>query len=134
LVEAHPKLRPVDTNTDGIFIAGCAVGPRDIPESVAHGSAAAAKVLDLLSQDTITTEPLTATIDASRCTGCALCTQICPFKAIDLVSLNGKSVAVVNESLCKGCGLCVAACRSSAPSLRGFTDAQILSEVLALCP
>lgn len=134
MVEAHPKLRPVETNTDGVYVAGACVGPRDIPESVAQGSAAAAKVVGLLSQDTITTEPLTATIDASRCTGCLLCTQICPFKAIDMVPTNGKSVAVVNEGLCKGCGLCVAGCRSSAPSLKGYTDAQILSEVLALCP
>lgn len=134
MVEAHPKLRPVETNTDGVFLAGACVGPRDIPESVAHGSAAAAKVVGLLSQDTITSEPLTAAIDASRCTGCRLCAQICPFKAIDMVSMNGGSIAVVNEGLCKGCGLCVAACRSSAPSLKGFTDAQLLSEVLALCP
>ncbi len=134
MVEAHPKLRPVETNTDGIFVAGACVGPRDIPESVAHGSAAAAKVAGLLSQDTITTEPLTAAIDASRCMGCKLCAQICPFKAIDIVPMVGKEIAVVNEGLCKGCGLCVAACRSSAPGLKGFTDAQILSEVTALCP
>ncbi|MBI4333501.1 MAG: CoB--CoM heterodisulfide reductase iron-sulfur subunit A family protein [Chloroflexi bacterium] len=133
MVEAHPKLRPVETNTDGVFLAGACVGPRDIPESVAHGSAAAAKVVGLLSQDTITTEPLTATIEASRCTGCMLCAQICPFKAIEMVPMGGKSVAVVNESLCKGCGLCVAACRSTAPSLKGYTDSQILSEVKALC-
>ncbi len=133
MVEAHPKLRPVEANTDGVFLAGACVGPRDIPESVAHGSAAAAKVVGLLSQDTITTEPLTAIIDAARCTGCLLCSQICPFKAIDMVSMNGGGIAVVNEGLCKGCGLCVAACRSSAPSLRGSTDAQILSEVMALC-
>ncbi|MDP2719967.1 MAG: CoB--CoM heterodisulfide reductase iron-sulfur subunit A family protein [Dehalococcoidia bacterium] len=134
MVEAHPKLRPVETNTDGILVAGACVGPRDIPDSVAHGGAAAAKVIGLLSQDTLTTEPLTAAIDASRCTGCLLCSQICPFQAIDMVPANGKSIAVVNEGLCKGCGLCVAACRSTAPSLKGYTDAQILSEVLALCP
>ncbi|MBI2934910.1 MAG: CoB--CoM heterodisulfide reductase iron-sulfur subunit A family protein [Chloroflexi bacterium] len=134
MVEAHPKLRPVETNTDGIFVAGACVGPRDIPESVAHGGAAGAKVIGLLSQDTITTEPLTATIDASRCSGCLLCVQVCPFKAIDMVPMGGKDIAVVNEGLCKGCGLCVAACRSTAPSLRGFTDAQILSEITALCP
>ena len=133
LVEAHPKLRPVETQTDGIFLAGACVGPRDIPDSVAQGGAAAAKVVALFSRDRITTDPMTALVDSSKCIGCLLCTQICPFKAIDMETLrNGRAVAVVNEGLCKGCGLCAAACRPKAVDLRGFTNQQLFAEVAAL--
>lgn len=132
-VEAHPKLRPVETQSDGLFLAGTCVGPRDIPDCVAQGSAAAAKVAALFSQDMLITDPMTAIVDAMRCTGCLLCTEVCPFSAIDSqVTREKRTVAVVNESLCKGCGLCVAACRPGAVSLRGFTHQQLLAEVAAL--
>ena len=129
-IEAHPKLRPVETMSDGIFVAGACVGPRDIPESVASGSAAAAKVAALFSQDFLITDPMVAAVDQVKCSGCLMCTKVCPFKAIDTKVLrDGRTVAVVNESLCKGCGLCVATCRFGAANLRGFTQQQLLAEL-----
>jgi heterodisulfide reductase subunit A len=132
-IEAHPKLRPVETNTDGILLAGSCIGPKDIPESVAQGSGAAAKVAALFSQDVITTDPLVAIIDPMKCGGCLLCTKVCPFKAIDTqVTRDGRTIAVINEALCKGCGLCVATCRFGAANLRGFTQQQLLAQVTSL--
>ena len=132
-IEAHPKLRPVETHTDGIYLAGTCVGPRDIPESVAQGSAAAAKVTALFSQDFLTTDPMVSTVDAMKCTGCLVCKTICPFSAIDTQVLkDGRTVSVVNESLCKGCGVCAAACFCGAANLRGFTQEQLLAEVNSL--
>ena len=133
LIEAHPKLRPVETQTDGIFVAGTCVGPRDIPECVAHGGAAAAKAVVLLSQDSLTTDPLTALVDPMKCVGCFACKEVCPFNAIEeQITRDGRTISSVNESLCKGCGLCVVACRPGAINLRGFTNQQLLSEVLTL--
>ncbi len=133
LIEAHPKLRPVETQTDGIFIAGACVGPRDIPDSVAHGSAAAAKAVALLSQDSLTTDPLTSFVDPMKCVGCFACREVCPFNAIEeQVTRDGRIISSINETMCKGCGLCVVACRPGAINLRGFTNQQLLSEVLTL--
>jgi heterodisulfide reductase subunit A len=133
MVEAHPKLRPVETQTDGIYLAGACIGPRDIPETVAQGSAAAAKVVALFSQDTITTDPMTAVVDPVKCVGCLVCVEVCPFNAPEAqLARDGRTVSVINEGLCKGCGLCVAACRPGAVNLRGFTDQQLLAEVAAL--
>jgi len=133
LVQAHPKLRPVETAMDGIFIAGCAIAPTDIPETVAEGSAAASNVLTLFSQDAIDAEPMTSVVDVTKCTGCLLCQQVCPFQAVETETLrDGRTVSSINESVCKGCGICVAACRPGAIKLRGFSDQQILAEVMAL--
>ena len=133
LIEAHPKLRPVETQTDGIFVAGAAVGPRDIPECVAHGSAAAVKAVALLSQDSLTTDPLISVVDPMKCVGCFACKEVCPFNAIEeQVTRDGRTISSINESVCKGCGLCVVACRPGAINLRGFTNQQLLSEVLTL--
>ncbi len=133
LVQAHPKLRPVETAMDGIFIAGCAIAPTDVPESVAQGGAAAEYVLRLFSQESIEADPMTSIVDIARCTGCLLCQQVCPFQAIEVETLrDGRTVASINESLCKGCGICVAACRPGAIKLRGFSDQQIMAEVMAL--
>lgn len=132
LTEAHPKLRPVETQTAGIFIAGACVGPRDVPDCVAQGSAAAVKVVALLSQDVLLTDPSTAVVDSLKCVGCLMCQAVCPFNAVETqLARDQRTIAVVNESLCKGCGLCVAACRSSAMNLRGFTTQQVMAEVVS---
>jgi heterodisulfide reductase subunit A2 len=133
IVEAHPKLRPLESNTDGIYLAGMVSGPRDIPETVAQGSGAAAKVLGLLSKDSLVTEPMISSVNAARCAGCFTCQQVCPYNAIGEEALrNGRVVAKTNESLCKGCGSCVVACRPGAMNLKGFTDQQIFAEIMAL--
>ena len=131
--EAHPKLQPVETNSDGIFLAGCTTGPKDIPASVAQASAAAAKVAGILSKDTLVANPMVAEVDERECVACQLCVTVCPYKAIEMTSTHrGKPVAHVNPTLCKGCGLCVNACRGGAIDLKGFTDQQLVGQVAAL--
>jgi heterodisulfide reductase subunit A2 len=127
--ESHPKLRPVETNTSGIYLAGACQSPKDIPASVAQGSAAAAKVLALFSKDKLATDPIVARVDQSRCVGCNKCIMVCPFSAIEEVDIRGKNVAQVIESVCKGCGLCEATCPIDAISLSFFTDEMILQEL-----
>jgi heterodisulfide reductase subunit A len=129
-MEAHPKLRPVATNTDGIFLAGCCQGPKDIPDTVAQASAAAAEVMSLASQGEIEIEPITAWIEPDLCSGCKLCIEICPYSAIDF--LEAKGISVVNEALCKGCGACTAICPSKAARQNHFTQHQVLAEVEGL--
>jgi heterodisulfide reductase subunit A len=131
-LEAHPKLRPVDSNTDGIYLAGACQGPRDIPDTVAHAGAAASQALGLLSQDFVEVVPTVAEVRTMHCVGCGLCVDVCPYSAPSLVENRGRMVAEINEALCKGCGLCVAGCRGKAISLRGFTDTQILTQLEAL--
>lgn len=133
-VESHPKLRPVDTNTAGVFLAGACQGPKDIPASVAQGSAAASKVLSLFSKDLLESDPVTASVNQSACVGCLKCVRTCPFSAIMEDRLrDGRRVAKVIETVCAGCGVCTATCPCGAIQLRHFTDTQILSEVNALC-
>ncbi|MBI4216271.1 MAG: CoB--CoM heterodisulfide reductase iron-sulfur subunit A family protein [Chloroflexi bacterium] len=133
LMEAHPKLRPVETQTDGIFVAGMAVGPKDVPAAVAHGSAAAVKAVGILSQEKLTTDPGTALVDAAKCVSCFLCEEVCPFNAVERETLRDKRVvARINESLCKGCGLCVSCCRPGAINLKGSTNQQLMAELMAL--
>ncbi|PIU67751.1 MAG: disulfide reductase, partial [Armatimonadetes bacterium CG07_land_8_20_14_0_80_40_9] len=131
--EAHPKLRPVETLTDGIYLAGVCQGVKDIPDAVAQGSAAAAKVCGLFSSDELITDPLTSVVDKDLCVGCCACISACPFNAIEEEVLEERTgeriVAKVNETLCKGCGVCVATCPSKAVSLKGWTDEQVLREV-----
>jgi heterodisulfide reductase subunit A len=135
--EAHPKLRPVDTATGGIFLAGCCQAPKDIPESVAQGSAAAAKVLGLLSKDEITREPTIAVVDQTICTGCWNCVTVCPFGAPEksevTLTIDGKkltrAVSHISESKCEGCGLCVASCPGDVIDQRGFSDDQVYAEL-----
>jgi heterodisulfide reductase subunit A len=142
--EAHPKLKPVETNTAGIFLAGACQAPRDIPESVAMASGAAVKVAALFSQDELTREPLIAVVNRqaapvySICVGCGLCVSTCPYQAIsleDIKNRNGevmKTVASVNPGLCQGCGTCVAFCRTKAIDIQGYTHDQVYTEVMAL--
>ena len=126
--EAHPKLRPVSTNTDGIFLAGCCQSPKDIPDTVAQASAAAARALVLLSQGTVEVDPTTAQVVEERCSGCGECVVVCPYGAIELI--EGK--ARVNEALCKGCGTCAAACLAKAIFAQHFTDEELVAQVLAI--
>jgi heterodisulfide reductase subunit A len=121
LKEAHPKLRPVESLTAGIFLAGAGQGPKDIPEAVSQGSAAAAKAAALLSQKKLTHSPEVVTIDETVCGGCGICVSMCPYSAL---SLNGAGVAEVNEVLCEGCGTCVSACPTGAAQLRNMTAKQ----------
>jgi len=126
-LERHPKLAPVSTFTDGIFIAGACQGPKDIPDSVAQAGAAAAEALALVDKGFVELEPNTSSIQEEICSGCKTCIAMCPFSA---VSYDGeKAVAVINEALCKGCGTCVAACPSGAAQQRLFTDEQIYQEI-----
>jgi heterodisulfide reductase subunit A len=126
-MEAHPKLRPVSTHVDGIFLAGCCQGPKDIPDTVAQASAAAAEVIAMASKGEIEVEPTTAWIDPELCAGCKLCIEICSYSAIDF--LDGKGISMVNEALCKGCGACTAICPNKAARQNHFTQHQVLSEV-----
>jgi heterodisulfide reductase subunit A len=125
--ERHPKLAPVSTFTDGIFLAGTCQGPKDIPDSVAQAGAAAAEALALIDRGSVELEPSTAFIDPASCSGCRTCVGLCPFGAISFD--DELKVAAVNDVLCKGCGTCVAACPSGAAQQHLFTDAQILSEI-----
>jgi heterodisulfide reductase subunit A len=144
LSEAHPKLRPVEMNTAGIFVAGACQAPKDIPETVAQASAAAAKVLGLFSKDELSREPVVAVVnrcappDFSTCIGCFLCETACPYQAIEHEEIKGrdggvlKTVARVNQGVCQGCGTCVALCRSKSIDLQGFTNEQVFSEIVIL--
>ncbi|MBM3707466.1 MAG: 4Fe-4S dicluster domain-containing protein, partial [Actinobacteria bacterium] len=105
--------------------------PKDIPDSVAQGSATASKVLALMSKDKLLTDPIVAKVDQIRCIGCNKCIMVCPFKAIEELSLKDRNVVQVIESVCKGCGLCEATCPIDAISLSGFTDEMILEELNA---
>ena len=132
-MESHPKLRPVETNTAGVYLAGACQGPKDIPASVAQGSAAAAKVLALFAKDKLENDPMISSVDIKRCVGCGKCVQVCPFGAIKEVDFRGEPKAEVIETVCQGCGLCTATCPQGAIQLSHFTDNQILAEVNALC-
>ncbi len=126
-LERHPKLAPVNTFTDGIFIAGACQGPRDIPDTVAQAGAAAAEALALIDTGEIELEPNTAFIREEDCSGCKSCSPLCPYKAISF--LEDKKKAQINEALCKGCGTCVAACPSGSILQNLFEDEQIFSEI-----
>jgi heterodisulfide reductase subunit A len=126
-LERHPKLEPVSTMTDGIFLAGCCQGPKDIPDTVAQASAAAAEVLAIVSKGRVEIEAATAVIDERICSGCQACKLVCPYSAIDYDEEKG--VCRVNEALCKACGACIAACFSHAVSLDHYTNEQIVAEM-----
>ncbi|MBR3751063.1 MAG: CoB--CoM heterodisulfide reductase iron-sulfur subunit A family protein [Clostridia bacterium] len=141
ITEAHPKLRPVESPTAGIFLSGVCQGPKDIPETVAQAGAAAVKVLGLLSKDKLVTNPCVSQSNELLCNGCSMCQNVCPYGAIGyedkLINDHGiretRRVAVVNEALCQGCGACTVTCPSGAMDLKGFTNKQIMAEVDAIC-
>jgi heterodisulfide reductase subunit A len=136
--EGHPKLAPVETVTSGVFLTGACQAPKDIPDTVATASAASAKALGLFSREVLIADPVVATVDPSLCSGCLACVEVCPFNAIeetewrDPATRQSRTVAHVIESLCHGCGNCTVVCRAGAPDLAGFSQEQILSEVLVL--
>jgi heterodisulfide reductase subunit A len=125
-LEKHPKLAPVETATEGIYVAGACQSPKDIPDSVAQAGGAAAAALSLLDQGTIALDPSVATVNLLRCAGCGLCVKACPYSAIELK----ESVASVNNYLCKGCGTCASTCRDKAITLIHFDDQQIVNEMI----
>ena len=136
--EYHPKLKPVETITGGIFLAGTCVGPMDIPESVSMGSAAASKVQALFSSDMMAREPITAKVNDLTCNACWDCVVACPYTAIEKSEIKDRQgntvkwLAKVNDGLCAGCGVCVAACRSKTIDLGGYTDDQVYAALNAM--
>ena len=130
LIEKHPKLDPVATMTEGIFIAGCVQGPKDIPTSVAQGAAASARILGRIQQGEIALEPVRASVTEAKCSGCRICNDLCPFSAI--IFHEDRMVSEINPALCQGCGTCVAACPAGAITGTGFSNEQILSQIEGL--
>ncbi|MBA7669705.1 Ferredoxin-type protein NapF [subsurface metagenome] len=126
-LEKHPKLDPVATMSDGIFVAGCCQSPKDIPQSVVQASAAAARALAMISLGKIEIEAATSVIDETKCAGCKTCLELCPYNAISFD--EEKNVSLINEALCKGCGTCASACPSGAITARHFNDEQIMAEI-----
>ncbi|MCQ2427432.1 MAG: CoB--CoM heterodisulfide reductase iron-sulfur subunit A family protein [Clostridia bacterium] len=140
--EAHPKLRPVESPTAGIFLSGVCQGPKDIPETVAQATACAGKVIGLLVKDKLTCNPCVAHSDELMCNGCSSCEKVCPYGAITYEekgfrqpdrTTKMRRVAIVNEAVCQGCGACTVACPSGAMDLKGFANKQIMAEVDAIC-
>ncbi|MBQ4256665.1 MAG: CoB--CoM heterodisulfide reductase iron-sulfur subunit A family protein, partial [Oscillospiraceae bacterium] len=140
--EAHPKLRPVESPTAGVFLSGVAQGPKDIPETVTQASAAAAKVIGILVKDQLTGNPCVAHSDELMCNGCSACEKVCPYGAITYSDKEFRQpdrtvairrVASVNPAVCQGCGACTVACPSGAMDLKGFSNQQIMAEVDAIC-
>ncbi len=127
-LEAHPKLKPVDTHTEGVFLAGCCQGPKDIPDSVAQGSAAAARAAIPMSKGEVEVEPIVAYVNEELCIGCRLCERTCDFGAVTIENRKAK----VNPALCKGCGACAGACPTGAMQVRHFKDEQIFAMIEAL--
>ncbi|MHA1448901.1 MAG: 4Fe-4S binding protein, partial [Candidatus Hodarchaeales archaeon] len=123
LKEAHPKLRPVESLTAGVFLAGAVQGPKDIPETVAQASGAASKAGTILAAPVLYHEPTTAIVDDARCTGCEICVSLCPYAAI--VKNKTTGIAEVNRALCEGCGICAAGCPTGAVTLINMTEEQI---------
>jgi len=129
-LERHPKLDPVGTMSDGIYIAGTCQSPKDIPDTVAQAQGAASRILALIGKGEVLIDPIRADINADSCSGCRMCNSLCPYQAI---TFNVEDrVSEVNQTLCKGCGTCVAACPASAITGSGFTDEQILAELEAV--
>jgi heterodisulfide reductase subunit A len=132
-MERHAKLGPVETTTEGVFLAGCVSGPKDIADSIAQGSAAAAKVAAIISRDTVSLDPTTCIVDQSLCRACGQCVEICQFHAPSLVEIvSGLKVAQINPALCKGCGTCASWCPTGAIIAVHFTEDQINSMMEAL--
>ena len=140
--EAHPKLRPVESPTAGVFLSGACQGPKDIPETVSQAGAAASKVIGLLCKDKLTGNACVAHSNEWMCNGCSTCEKVCPYGAITYEereyrmpdrTTKMRRIALVNEAVCQGCGACTVACMSGAMDLKGFLNKQIMAEVDAIC-
>ena len=132
-MERHAKLGPVETTSEGVFLAGCVSGPKDIADSLAQGSAAAAKAAAIISHDTVELEPTTCVVQAELCRGCSICVDMCEYHAPTLKETrDGLKVAEINQALCKGCGTCASWCPTGAMVALHFTDEQINSMIDAL--
>ncbi len=127
IIERHPKLGPVATSTDGVFIAGACQSPKDIPDTVAQASAASSAVLSMITRKKVEIEAATAVIDEDKCSGCRICNNLCPYSAIEFD--EEELVSRVNEALCKGCGTCAAACPSNAITAKHFSNDQLIAEI-----
>jgi heterodisulfide reductase subunit A len=121
-MEAHAKLRPVDTLVDGVFLAGTAQGPKDIPDTVAQAKGAASGALEVVSHKTLQLSPLISEVDERLCRGCGDCKDVCEYGAIEIVTLDTRKVARINPAICKGCGACAVACCNGSIKLRNYTD------------
>ena len=131
-VECQPKIRPTDTSVPGIFMAGACQGLKDIPYSVAQGSAAAAQVASVLSKESWTVEPLVAKVNEDLCSGCRICESACGFHAINFDKIGEKSVAKIAEGLCRGCGICGSACPMDAITMPNYSDGQMVAQIQAV--
>ena len=130
LLEAHPKLKPVDTAIDGVFLAGCCQSPKDIPDTVSQAKAAASSAMSILSRGFVNIEPVVSVIDENACSGCGTCEAACEYGALKLDDIN--KIMTVNEVLCKGCSACASACPSNAIVLKHYTPKQLLSQIEAI--
>jgi heterodisulfide reductase subunit A len=135
-LEAHMKLRPVDFATEGIFLAGLAHNPKSIEESLSQANAAVSRALTYLSKKELETIGTISEVDERKCIGCGLCEEVCPYKAIEIVTkrtiVGEKQVAQINRVLCKGCGACTASCRSGSIDLKGFTNSEVVAQITEL--
>ncbi|SDN85565.1 heterodisulfide reductase subunit A [Desulfonauticus submarinus] len=131
--ELHPKLGPVETSVEGIFVAGCCQGPKDIPDTVSQGKAAASAAADPLAIGRVKIEPIISEVYSEQCSGCGICMPLCPYSAISLKkNKHGQFRAIIEETSCKGCGVCAAACPSQAIILHGYTKEAIFAQIAAL--
>jgi heterodisulfide reductase subunit A len=129
--ECQPKIRPTETAMPGIFLAGACQGLKDIPYSVAQGSAAAAQAAAVLSQESWSVEPILAQISEDQCSGCGICESVCAYNAINVQDVGEKMLAKVSEGLCRGCGVCCSACPMDAITMPNYTDKQIVAQIRA---
>jgi heterodisulfide reductase subunit A2 len=127
LIERHPKIDPISTMTEGVYIAGCATGPKDIPAAINQGIAAASRIMARVSRGELTLEPIRATVNPDTCSGCRICNDLCPFNAISFLADQG--ISEINKALCQGCGTCVASCPAGAISGTGFSNDQVLAQI-----
>ncbi len=140
LQEAHPKLRPVETLTAGVYVAGAAQAPKDIPDTVAQASAAASKALELLARPALAREPTVAQVDEAACNACFDCQRVCPYGAVERAERRDREgrllrvVARINPAMCEGCGACLVACRPQAIDLAGQSHEQLFAQLEALAP